>query len=130
MMFSMCPSSPPSVTSAVYSMSLSTGSLLSFGILALTAYVWGWYPKASNGVLGHYLGNGKVANYYWLLAAVMVVTAFLTLIVGYINDIGLNKTEIPHKLLVNEETSMQERLPSTEHGPNMDTQASLFVELS
>jgi len=130
MMFSMCPSTPPSVTSAVYNISLSTGSLLSLGILALAAYVWGWYPKASEGVLGHYLGNEKVANYYWLLAALMVVIAFFTLIVGYINDIGLSRTEIKHQLLVNEETLGQDRLPSTERGPNIDTQASLFVELS
>ena len=132
MMFSMCPSTPPSVTSAVYNISLSIGSLLSFGILSLTAYVWGWYPKASEEVLGHYLGNGKVANYYWLLAALMVVIAIFTLIVGssYINDIGLNRTEIKHQLLVNEETLGQDRLPSTERGPNIDTQASLFVELS
>jgi len=130
MMFSMCPSTPPSVTSAVYNISLSTGSLLSLGILALTAYVWGWYPIASEGVLGRYLGNEKVANYYWLLAALMVVIAFFTLIVGYINDIGLSRTEIKHQLLVNEETLGQDRLPSTERGPNIDTQASLFVELS
>ena len=126
----MCPSTPPSVTSAVYNISLSIGSLLSLAILALTAYVWGWYPKASEEVPGHYLGNEKVANYYWLLAAVMVVVAFCTLIVGYINDIGVSRTEIKHQLLVNEETLGQDRLPSTERAPNIDTQASLFVELS
>ena len=130
MMFSMCPSTPPSVTSAVYNISLSIGSLLSLAILALTAYVWGWYPKAGEEVLGHYLGNEKVANYYWLLAAVMVVVAFCTLIVGYINDIGVSRTEIKHQLLVNEETLGQDGLPSTERAPNIDTQASLFVELS
>lgn len=129
-MFSMCPSTPASVTSAVYNISLSIGSLLSLVILALTSYVWGWYPRASEEDLGHYLGNEKVANYYWLLAAVMVVIAFCTLIVCYINDIGVNRTEIKHQLLVNEETSRQGRLPSTERGPNIDTQASLFVELS
>ena len=129
-MFSMCPSTPPSVTSAVYNISLSIGSLLSLAILALTAYVWGWYPKAGEEVLVHYLGNEKVANYYWLLAAVMVVVAFCTLIVGYINDIGVSRTEIKHQLLVNEETLGQDRLPSTERAPNTDTQASLFVELS
>ena len=130
MMFSMCPSTPPSVTSAVYNISLSIGSLFSLSILALTAYVWGWYPKASDAILGQYLGNEKVANYYWLLAAVMIVTAFFTLVVGYINDIGLNRTEIKHQVLVNEETLGQDRLPSTERAPNIDTQASLFVELS
>lgn len=130
MMLSMCPSTPPSVTSAVYNISLSIGSLLSLVILALTSYVWGWYPRASEEVLGRYLGNEKVANYYWLLAAVMVIVAFCTLIVGYINDIGVSRTEIKHQLLVNEETLGQDRLPSTERGPNIDTQASLFVELS
>lgn len=130
MMLSMCPSTPPSVTSAVYNISLSIGSLLSLVILALTSYVWGWYPRASDEVLGRYLGNEKVANYYWLLAAVMVIVAFCTLIVGYVNDIGVSRTEIKHQLLVNEETLGQDRLPSTERGPNIDTQASLFVELS
>lgn len=130
MMLSMCSSTPPSVTSAVYNISLSIGSLLSLVILALTSYVWGWYPRASEEVLGRYLGNEKVANYYWLLAAVMVIVAFCTLIVGYVNDIGVSRTEIKHQLLVNEETLGQDRLPSTERGPNIDTQASLFVELS
>ena len=130
MMFSMCPSTPPSVTSAVYNISLSTGSLVSLGILALTAHMWGWYPTASEGVLGHYLGNEKVANYYWLLAAVMVVVAFFTLVLGYVNDIGLNRTEIKHQLLVNEETLGQDRLPSSERGLSIDTQESPFLELS
>ena len=130
MLLSMCPSTPPSVTSAVYNISLSIGSLLSLGILALTAYVWGWYPKPSDGIHGHYLGNEKVANYYWLLAAVMIVTSFFTLIVGYINDIGLNRTEIKHQVLVNEEALRPDRLPSAERGSGIDTQASLFVELS
>ena len=130
MMFSMCPSTPQSVTSAVNNISLSIGSLLSLGILALTSYVWGWYPRASEEVLGHYLGNEKVANYYWLLAAVMVVIAFCTLIVGYLHDIGVSRTEMKHQLLVNEETLGQDRLSSTERGPNIDTQESLFVELS
>ena len=130
MMFSMCPSTPQSVTSAVNNISLSIGSLLSLGILAFTSYVWGWYPRASDEVLGHYLGNEKVANYYWLLAAVMVIIAFCTLIVGYMHDIGVSRTEMKHQLLVNEETLGQDRLPSTERGANIDTQESLFVELS
>ena len=130
MVFSMCPTTPQSVTSAVYNIMISIGSLLSLGILALTAYVWGWYPKAGEGVLGHYLGNEKVAYYYWLLAAVMVAMTFLTLIIGCSYDIGLNRTEMKHQVLVNEDTSGQDQLPSSEHGANINTQTTPFVEFS
>ena len=109
---------------------ISIGSLFSLGILALTAYVWGWYPKAGEGVLGHYLGNEKVAYYYWVLAAMMVATTFLTLIVGCSCDIGLNRTEVKHQVLVNEETSAHDQLPSSEHGTEIDAQGSPYVELS
>ncbi len=109
---------------------ISLGSLFSLSILALTAYVWGWYPKAGEGVLGHYLGNEKVAYYYWLLAIVMVATTILTWIVGYSCDIGLNRIEIKHQVLVNEETAVHDRLPSSERGTEIDSQASPFVELS
>lgn len=96
--------------------------------------MWGWYPTAGDEVLDHYpndyLGNKKVAYYYWLLAIVMVTTSFLTLIVGYSCDIGLNRTEIKHQVLVNEETSGQDQLPSPEHGTEINTQGSPYVELS
>ena len=126
MVFSMCPTSPQSVTSAVYNIMISIGSLLSLGILALTAYLWGWYPKAGEGERHHYLGNDKVAYYYWLLAAVMVATTFLTFVVGCCYDIGLNRNDIKHQVLVNEETTGHDQLPATE----IDSKNDTFVELS
>ena len=113
MVFSMCPSIPQSVTSAVYNQMIGVGSLLSLGILALTSYQWDWYPRAEDGVSDHFLGNEKVAYYYWLLAGVMVVTAFCTFIVGRICDIGVHRGEAKHQRLVNEDVLQQERLPSS-----------------
>ena len=130
MVFSMCPSTPQSVTSAVYNFMISVGSLLSLGILALTAYKWGWYPRAGEEIQGYYLGNEKVAYYYWLLAGVMLVTAFWTLVIGCSCDLGLNRDEFKHQLLVNEETLPDEQLPSAELVSRNDTQTREFVELS
>ena len=126
----MCPSTPQSVTSAVYNFMISAGSLLSLGILALTAYQWGWYPRAGEGVFGHYLGNEKVAYYYWLLAGVMLITAVWTLVIGCNFDIGLTRDEIKHQPLVNEEPLRHERLPSAEDVSRIDAQTREFVQLS
>lgn len=126
MVFTMCPDTPQSVTSAVFNMMISIGSLLSLGILALTAYLWGWYPRAREGALRYYLGNDKVAYYYWLLAVVMVATALLTSIVGYTCDIGPDKNGIKHQVLVNEETSTQGQLSNA----GVDSKNNTFVELS
>ena len=132
MVFTMCPSTPHSVTSAVYNLMISVGSLLSLAILALTAYQWGWYPRAEDGVFGHYLGNEKVAFYYWLLAGLMLVAIFLTYIIGSNYNIGWNKDEFNHQRLINEEPSGHEQLPSIERGIRIDheAQTSQFVELS
>lgn len=121
MVFIMCPDTPQSVTSAVFNIMISIGSLLSLGILALTAYLWGWYPRAREGALRYYLGNDKVAYYYWLLAVVTVATALLTSIVGYTCDNG-----IKHQVLVNEETSIQGQLSNA----GVDSKNNTFVELS
>ena len=131
--FTMCPSTPQSVTSAVYNFMISVGSLFSLGILALTAYQWGWYPRAGEEIHGHYLGNDKVAYYYWLLAGVMLVTAFWTLVIGCNCDLGLNRDEIKHQLLVNEEPLPNEQLSSADTVSRVsrnDTQTREFVELS
>ena len=130
MVFSMCPSTPQSVTSAVYNFMIGVGSLLSLGILSLTAYQWGWYPRAGERAFGHYLGNEKVAYYYWLLAGIMLVTAFWTLKIGCSCNIGLIRDEIKHQRLVNEEPLRHEQLPSGENGSRIDAQTSQFVELS
>ena len=126
MVFIMCPDTPQSVTSAVFNIMISIGSLLSLSILALTAYLWGWYPRAREGALGYYLGNDKVAYYYWLLAVVTVATALLTSIVGYTCDIGPDKNGIKHRVLVNEETSTQGQLSNA----GVDSKNNTFVELS
>lgn len=130
MVLSMCPSTPQSVTSAVYNLMISIGSLLSLGILALTAYQWGWYPRAGDAVRGAYLGNEKVAYYYWLLAGVMVVTAFLTMIIGGNYDTGLNRDKFRHQPLVNEEPLPHEQLAPAESVSRTGVQTKDFVELS
>lgn len=112
MVFTMCSATPQSVTSAVFNIMISIGSLLSLGILALTANLWGWYPRAREGALRYYLGNGKVAYYYWLLAVVMVATTLLTCIVGCGYDIGPDRNGIKHRVAVNEETSRHGQLPN------------------
>lgn len=132
MVFTMCPSTPHSVTSAVYNLMISIGSLLSLAFLALTAYQWGWYPRAGDAVFGNYLGNEKVAYYYWLLAGLMLVAIFWTYIVGSSCNIGLNKDEFNHRRLINEEPSRHGQLPPTENCIRIDheAQTSQFVELS
>lgn len=130
MVLSMCPSTPQSVTSAVYNLMISIGSLLSLGILALTAYQWGWYPRAGDAVRGAYLGNEKVAYYYWLLAGVMVVTAFWTMIIGSNYDTGLNRDKFRHQPLVNEEPLPHEQLAPAESVSRTSAQTRDFVELS
>ena len=126
MVFAMSPSTPQSVTSAVYNFMISTGSLFSLGIFALTAYQWGWYPQLEQVESRHYLGNEKVAYYFWLLAAIVIVAVFWTLLIGYMYDIGLDRSEVKHKLLVNEETPVQ----STGNRQNTEIITSEFVELS
>lgn len=127
MVFSMCPSTPQSVTSAVYNLMISAGSLLSLVILALTAYQFGWFPRAEDEIYEHYLGNESVAYYYWLLAGVMLVTAFGTLIIGFYSDIWvLNRHEKKRHRLVNRNLP-QERPPSVE---TVTAQTRDFVELS
>lgn len=133
MVFSMCPSTPQSVTSAVYNLMISIGSLFSLCILSLGAYQWGWYPRAEDSVDDHYLGNKNLANYYWLLSGITVVTAFWTLIIGCNCKIGVNRDrdETKHRHLINEDLLPQEQCPSLETVvARADMQTRDFVELS
>lgn len=136
MVFSMCPSTPQSVSSAVYNLMISVGSLLSLCILSLGAYQWGWYPRAEDSAnYDHYLGNKNLAYYYWLLSGITVLTAFWTLIIGCNCNIGVNRDrdeiKYRHRRLMNEDLLPQEWCPSPETiGTRIDIQTRDFVELS
>lgn len=136
MVFSMCPSTRQSVSSAVYNLMISVGSLLSLCILSLGAYQLGWYPRAEDSAnYDHYLGNKNLAYYYWLLSGITVVTAFWTLIIGCNCNIGVNRDrdeiKYRHRRLMNEDLLPQERCPSLETmGTRIDVQTRDFVELS
>ncbi|EDO47131.1 predicted protein [Nematostella vectensis] len=99
--YSLCPSTPQSVTSAIYNIMICIGSILSFVTMAIVV-PFHWYPSHVESDMV-YLNKRQVARYYWLLGGIGLLSVAILLAVGYSCDIGIRKVHHHHHMFQNEE---------------------------